>query len=310
MSDLCKSVATYGDVEIEVFGPDGDKWAAVNCIALALGYKHPRYLRTLVSQMAKNGELSEGGHFKWLPLPTRGGTQESLVLSHRGVIRVCMRSDAPNAIPFRDWAETVLFHVMVKGYYIRPDVQPQITAEMLTPILQPILAQVTAAMTDMLKAVCDTQGRIASVESRLSQVALMPANRDITTWLTPTQRLKELGFRKQFPKTFNSGAHFDHWFAEQHKTEFGHYPETRCRRFLAKRPEYVVEPCPEVDDLLRRSFKRYLKNEWPREQRELQLGYRSGLKVKYLAHSQEVQAVITKTCLNRTVIGPRKKEVN
>ncbi|MEW6351434.1 MAG: Bro-N domain-containing protein [Thermodesulfobacteriota bacterium] len=116
MSEITQLIQ-FEDAEIRVYDLNGERWVTAKELAGALGYADPRTFRDLVQEMADRGELKKGGHFNLLPLQTAGGKQETVVLSYRGVIRTAMRSDAPNAVAFRDWAEEVLFQVMVTGSY-------------------------------------------------------------------------------------------------------------------------------------------------------------------------------------------------
>jgi len=73
--------------------------------------------------LKENSELKEGRHICRVTLQMPGDTQSRKysVLSYRGVIRVAMRSEGKNAVAFRDWAEDVLYEVMVHGAYSRED---------------------------------------------------------------------------------------------------------------------------------------------------------------------------------------------
>lgn len=124
----------FEDTVIAVHDVEGNRWVTAKETSAALGYDDSRAFRKLVGEMADRNELSEGRHFKFLPLDGPGGTQETLVLSRRGVIRTCMRSDAPRAIAFRDWAEEVLDEVMRTGRYDgRESVNPRHTCPHCDP---------------------------------------------------------------------------------------------------------------------------------------------------------------------------------
>ena len=73
----------------------------------------------LVYELRDLGELKEGKHFGTVTgLNSEGpGNPRKLILSYRGVIRVAMRSQGQRAREFRDWAEEVLFQVMMTGAY-------------------------------------------------------------------------------------------------------------------------------------------------------------------------------------------------
>lgn len=112
-----KEMTEFENVAFRIIDSNGERWVSANQVGEALGYEDTRAFRRLCQQMEDRGELRKGRHFMILPLKTAGGAQETLVLSHRGVIRTAMRSDAPRAVVFRDWAEEVLFEVMTRGFY-------------------------------------------------------------------------------------------------------------------------------------------------------------------------------------------------
>jgi len=91
-----------------------------------------------------------------------------MVLSKRGIIRVAMRSDAPRAAQFRDWAETVLYEVMTTGSYSLADsgwigelaaperlrlqelrVRVELAKDPTSSILQKLMAETYGRVTDM-----------------------------------------------------------------------------------------------------------------------------------------------------------------
>lgn len=113
---MAYDVARFEETEIRIHDAHGDRWVTVKDQAAALGYGDPRSFQKLVQEMEERSELRQGVHFRFIPL----SGQETKVLSYRGVIRTAMRSDAPRAIAFRDWAEEVLFQVMTKGSYTMP----------------------------------------------------------------------------------------------------------------------------------------------------------------------------------------------
>ncbi|MEW6351435.1 MAG: Bro-N domain-containing protein [Thermodesulfobacteriota bacterium] len=136
----------FEDAEMRIYDINGERWVTAKEQAAALGYTEIRSFQKLIQDMADRGELKQGVHFMFIPLPTAGGKQESMVLSYKGVIRTAMRSDAPNAIKFRDWAEEVLFQVMVTGVYGTAEYVPPSGArvhwtDMLSPSEQLRLAE-------------------------------------------------------------------------------------------------------------------------------------------------------------------------
>jgi prophage antirepressor-like protein len=106
----------FGDAGIEIYDQTDSRWIVANQVADAIGQAR-RAFRKLCSELTEKNELLEVRHFKYLTLDTGSGMKATLVLSYLGVIRVMMRSNAPKAQQFRDWAETVLLEVMLTGQY-------------------------------------------------------------------------------------------------------------------------------------------------------------------------------------------------
>jgi len=273
MPELRRELVRFANSDIEVFGPDGDKWAVANHISEALQYDKPRSLKQLVSQMRNSGELSEGVHFKYLPLPTGGGYQKLLVLSHRGIIRVCMRSDARGAIPFRDWAETVLYEVM-KGYYVDPKIQEQFNPEVLTQILN----QMNETLLLQGKMVQNLAAEVNEMREWRAQT-FIPAQADNSYWPTPTERLKAIiPSLQRLPAYFNRGGSFDVYCALRHAQTRGGLLSQRNRRSRGKMPDYVIQPCPENDQFLREALEVWLVSEYPKQAKlKLLISNRSGV---------------------------------
>ena len=112
MTDIIQLIR-FEDAEIRIHDFKGDRWVTVKEVAAALGYEDERNLRQLIDRNPEEFKGKQGG-FK---MNSPGGVQEMRVLNYRGVIRAAMKSDAPRAIKFRDWAEEVLFTVMTTGSY-------------------------------------------------------------------------------------------------------------------------------------------------------------------------------------------------
>lgn len=258
-------VIRFHDTEFHIVDANGEKWVTVKQVAEALGYSAPDKLNQLIR---RNPQAFQGKTFS-LKLSENAGRPETLV-SYHGVIRIAMWSKAPKALEFQDWAEDILFKVMTTGHYEVPALREDFNL----PVLQQILKGINETVLLQGRMLQNQEKRLEQMEGelrgRFSQI-LIPANRDITSWPTPTQRLRILIGRKSLPKGFNSRGHFDQYVAEAHKQEFGNYPEARCRRHMQKLPEHVVEPCVEIDDFLRRIYRRYMRHAWPGRQLRLKL---------------------------------------
>ena len=171
--------------------------------------------------------------------------------SLEGLSLLCMFSRTPVAARVRAWAKKLMAETWTRGKQSQAIEAPavkEIIAELVTAVVNPILE----SQERRLKA---------EMDQRFAK-GLVPANQDVTGWPTPTQRLRALGIGCPLPGRFNSGGRFDMFFADEHYKEMGGYPHVRCRRYIGKRPEYVIPPSAECDDLLRRTLAKYLKREW------------------------------------------------
>lgn len=98
-----------------IYDMRGTKWVLAADVQRALQMQN---IRDLVGRLRRDGELREGLHFCKFTIQNSGpGNPNVLGLSRRGVIRIAMRSDAPRARAFREWAENVLDKVMETGVY-------------------------------------------------------------------------------------------------------------------------------------------------------------------------------------------------
>lgn len=104
------------ETDLTIFDREGNRWVPSAQVGEALGSTR---IRALVSELTDSGELREGKHWCTLTVHLPGDTQprKYLVLSYRGIIRVAMRSEGKRAKEFRDWAEEVLYEVMMTGRY-------------------------------------------------------------------------------------------------------------------------------------------------------------------------------------------------
>ena len=234
--------------DVGVYDYEGSNWAPVKQISDALE-SDPRVFRRLVREMQEREELHEGTHFAMIPVPTGGGPQRTMALSHRGAIRVSMRCDAPKAVEFRDWAEDVLFKVMTQGHYLSPALTQRVDHH-------------ESAITALIHEVR---------ELRISQGRMMLAPQDVTHWLSPTERLRQLLYHRgrQPPYGFNQRGHFDGWLAVRYRDEFGSI-QTKPRRLPKVTLVAVVEPRPEVDLFLLEMYEKYV-SENPAKQERLKL---------------------------------------
>jgi len=111
---------------MEIIDQKGDSWVTRKQLAEALGVKD---LDPLHRRLSERGELKDSIHWNTCTVDStaqvNGNTvtqkREVVIYSYRGIIRVAMASEGKRAVAFRDWAEDVLYEVMVRGSYSRKD---------------------------------------------------------------------------------------------------------------------------------------------------------------------------------------------
>lgn len=173
-----------------------------------------------------------------------------------GLILLCMFSEQPVAKRVRRWLRKIGKEVAVTGSYNSP-----VLAQILTQLNETVLLQG--------KMLQNLAGQVHNIEDRQLHT-LVPANRDTRLDPTPAQRLRRLIYPDKPPRHFNGAGKFDNDFAQAYAKEFGGFPMQRERRYISKRPEWVIEVCPEHDEFLRRFYKKFLLT-WPVKQNSLRL---------------------------------------
>lgn len=101
----------FGGFELKVLGDKNEPWFLLREVCEVLGLKNPR-------QVAKRLDEDEKGvHF----LDTLGGKQEVIVINESGLYTVILRSNLPEAKPFRRFVtHEVLPSIRRYGYYRTP----------------------------------------------------------------------------------------------------------------------------------------------------------------------------------------------
>ena len=110
---------------IAIIDQEGVRWVLSKQVGEALGNTR---IRKLIRSLEEKDELIRGkhiSHVKWR-MPSDTQRRRYLCLSWRGIIRVAMRSEGKRAKEFRDWAEDVLYKVMMEGKYVSPGVSKAI----------------------------------------------------------------------------------------------------------------------------------------------------------------------------------------
>jgi hypothetical protein len=94
-------MAIFEGVGMQVIDHHEDRWITLRDLGKALGYENPADVRFVVDRNPEEFKGKQGV----CKMHTPSGNQEVRILNYRGVIRVAMKSDAPKAVKFRDWAD-------------------------------------------------------------------------------------------------------------------------------------------------------------------------------------------------------------
>lgn len=118
-------IFNYNDYEIRTIQRDGGPWFVLRdvCGVLALGTP---------ARVAERLEEDEKGVSQ---IHTPGGTQDMTIISESGLYSVILRSDKPEAKPFRRWVTSeVLPSIRRHGIYATPDTVEKLLADPDTTI--------------------------------------------------------------------------------------------------------------------------------------------------------------------------------
>ncbi len=136
---------------LEIIDNKGDRWITRKQFETALGVKD---LRQLHARLVERNELKEETHFMRfrddITSKPQGGNPNIIIYSYRGIIRVAMASEGKRAIAFRDWAENVLYEVMVRGSYTHKDYSSDLPSS-LVPLSRELAAAIKIAKSLGLK---------------------------------------------------------------------------------------------------------------------------------------------------------------
>ncbi len=213
-------MARFEDTTVEIVSERGERFITVRDLAAGLGSKK-RSVRKLIQDLARKKELCEGRHFLCLPLESRGGTQNTMIVSYRGVLRIVMRVNSPRAARFRDWCETVLYGLMtgsVGGSLERGGV------------LETELKRIGTAAKEAMKKTCDL------ILNLRSDISLVSSGAQPLKLLEGPKVTAMEWVRKYYPhyihRNMNSGGRFERYCAERHLFHFGAWPAHRSTRRL------------------------------------------------------------------------------
>ncbi len=214
--------ANFEDTKLEIISECGERFITVRDLAAGLGAKK-RSVHKLIEDLARKNELKEGMHFLCIPLSSRGGTQNTMIVSYRGVLRTVMRMNSPRAARFRDWCETVLYGIMIGSVNTAMPVQ---RGERFEKELKAI----GTAAQEAMKKTCDL------ILSMRSDTSLVPTVAQSIKLLEGPKVTAMEWVRKYYPHylhpRMNSGGRFERYCAERHLTEFDKWPDHRPTRRL------------------------------------------------------------------------------
>ncbi len=148
------------------------------------------------------------------PLQTNGGQQITTMISYRGVIRIAMRSDSPRAIRFRDWAEEVLYGLMVGA---------GTDTHAVRLLIENGLKQIGTANDQAAKKACDLILSLRTGEPT-TVATVQSSDRRNRGYLTAIEWVRQYHPRYLFP-SMNYGGRFEGYTAKEFFTERGHWPE-------------------------------------------------------------------------------------
>lgn len=137
-------VFTYQESQVRTIQKDGEPWFVLKDVCSVLGISNSR-------MAAARLEADEKGATQ---IDTPGGPQEMTIINESGLYTVTLRSDKPEAKPFRKWVTSeVLPSIRKTGGYIQG--QDQLSPEEL-----------------MAKALMVAQKTLADREARISQLTV------------------------------------------------------------------------------------------------------------------------------------------
>ena len=141
-------IFNYNDREVRTVQKDGGPWFVLKDVCEVLGLGSPH-------KVADRLEPDEKGRNQ---IPTLGGNQETWVINESGLYAVILRSDKPEAKPFRKWVTSeVLPSIRKNGGYIAGQ-ESMTPAELMASAL--LMAQKTLAEREARIADLTVQNQI------------------------------------------------------------------------------------------------------------------------------------------------------
>nr|DAU07672.1 MAG TPA: repressor domain protein [Caudoviricetes sp.] len=188
MNDL--QVFKYQDSEVRTIEMNGEPWFVLKDVCKVLAMD--------VTQLKKTADRLDADEKGRTQITTPGGVQETWVINESGLYNVILRSDKPEAKPFRKWVTSeVLPTIRKHGAYMTPETLQEV---ILNPDMMIQLCQ-------QLKAEQDKNAALKVVNSRLTvdnQIMQPKADyfdelveRNLNTGIRETAKLLGIG-QKEF----------------------------------------------------------------------------------------------------------------
>lgn len=104
----------YQDSEVRTIEMNGEPWFVLKDVCKVLAMDVSK-----IKQVSDRLDVDEKGRCS---VPTPGGVQETWVINESGLYNVILRSDKPEAKPFRKWVTSeVLPTIRKHGAYMTPE---------------------------------------------------------------------------------------------------------------------------------------------------------------------------------------------
>ena len=112
MNDI--QIFNYNSNEVRTVQHDGEPWFVLKDVCRVLGMD--------VSKLKQVADRLDGDEKGRCLVPTPGGEQETWIINESGLYNVILRSDKPEAKPFRKWVTSeVLPSIRKHGAYMTPE---------------------------------------------------------------------------------------------------------------------------------------------------------------------------------------------
>ena len=123
MSEI--QIFNYNSTEIRTIQKDGEPWFVLKDVCQVLDIGSPHKVAERLDHDEKGRNL----------IPTPGGDQDMTIINESGLYNVILRSDKPEARPFRKWVTSeVLPTIRRHGMYATPDTVEKMLADPDTTI--------------------------------------------------------------------------------------------------------------------------------------------------------------------------------